>query len=380
MTALHMQPAMTSSKTNMQCILGKIVVAAAASIAIAGNTVHGLSSSSVSSRAASECSLLWATKTEEDAFEHREVLVKEDFLMSRRDSLSQAASVLISAATVTSLGSDPALAADAAAAAAAVAPAITKEEIFSKLSRIPTFTLVNGPGSGSNVEGVPFEIYNKDSATATGFFFLSYQTAQEALKAASSLDSAQGDGNIWMTAKIKVVPLSVALQLSLTRRRRVAVNEEKGVNGIQVDTVHNLIPSDAGNADAQTLDTKRKQNAKKWETKGRVPLFSIPEGKEGRRKYYFETTDLIADYKVNHARDDPSMAFIPEIELNELGYFFRQAVQSNDLGVLKDFADTIQTLPDAREAAIKLLQEEAASKTPVAPYNFDKTFLVLSAK
>mmetsp|Transcript_23781 Transcript_23781/g.55981 ORF Transcript_23781/g.55981 Transcript_23781/m.55981 type:complete len:372 (+) Transcript_23781:135-1250(+) len=354
-------------------------VVAACTIAIASTTVHGFSSSSpasflstVSFHAVSK-STLWATKTNEDIFGVEAESGKEDFLTTRRDSLSMAASALVAAATATSLGSEPALADDAAA------PAVTKEEIFSKLSRIPTFTLVNGPGSGSNLEGVPFEIYNKDSATATGFFFLSYETAQEALKAASNLDSSRGDGNIWMTAQIKVVPLSVALQLSLTRRRRVAVNEEKGVNGILVDTVHNLIPSDAGNADAQTLDTKRKKNAKKWETKGRVPLFSITEGKAAKKKYYFETTDLIADYKRNHAKDDPSMAFIPEIQLDELGYFFRQAVQSNDLGALKDFADTIQTLPDAREAAIKLLQEEAASKTPVAPYNFDKTFLVLSA-
>lgn len=369
------------------------VIVAAASFALASTTVSGLSSSSSTSSSlltslsapscASSKSILHATRANRGNFENKdnylEVTDDFDFLTTRRESLSRTASSLIAAATASSLGlfsSDSALAADSTS----TAPAVTKEEIFSKLAKIPTFCLVNGPDAGSDLSGVPFDIYNKDSATATGYFFLSYETAQNALKAASGMDALKGEDNIWMTAKIAVVPLSVALQLSLSRRRRVAVNEEKGVKDIQIDTVHNLIPSDSGNADAQTLDSKRKKNFKKWETKGRVPLFSIPEGKTGKRKYYFETTDLIDDYKRNHASDDPTMAFIPEIELDEMGYFFRQALQSNDWGSLKDFADTIQTLPEARDAAIKILKEDAASKTPVAPYNFDKTYLVLTAK
>lgn len=359
------------------------VIVAAASFALASTTVSGFSSSSSASVLTSSFpsytaskSILQATRAEKGDYENKENL-GDDFLTTRRDTLSRTASSLIAAATANSLGvfsSDSALAVDS------TAPAVTKEEIFSKLARIPTFTLVNGPGAGSDLDGIPFDIYNKDSATGTGYFFLTYETAQGALKAASGLDAFRGEENIWNTARIMVVPLSVALQLSLSRRQRVAVNEEKGVNGIQVETVHNLIASDPGNADAQTLDTKRKKNPKKWETKGRVPLFSIPEGKAAKKKYYFETTDLFADYKRNHASDDPSMAFIPEIELEELGYFFRQALQSNDWGSLKDFADTIETLPEARKAAIKILQEEAASKTPFAPYNFDKTYLVLTAK
>ncbi|VEU35423.1 unnamed protein product [Pseudo-nitzschia multistriata] len=363
---------MSSNRPTMQqrqqnpWILALVVVAA--TFALGGNTVSGFSSSSLlaPSTPSSTVSTLVLHATEEDSV--------DGFLTTRREAMSQAASSMLAAATANSLGffsPDSALAADGP---------ITQVEIFSKLARIPTFCLVNGPGAGKDLEGVPFDIYNKDTASATGYFFLSYETAEEALKAASGLDSARGDGNIWMTAKIMVVPLSVALQLSLTKRRRVAVNEEQGVNGILVDTVHQLIPSDSGNVDAQTLDTKRKKNPKKWETKGRVPLFSIPEGKSGKKKYYFETTELLADYKRNHASEDPTMAFVPEIELDEMGYFFRQALQSNDFGALKDFVDTIQPLPEAREAAIKILKEDAASKTPVAPYNFDKTFLVLAAK
>jgi hypothetical protein len=255
--------------------------------------------------------------------------------------------------------------------------AATKQEILSKLAGIPTFCLVNGPGSGN--EGVPFDIYNTQTATATGYFFMSYDTALKALKTASDLDASRGDGNIWTTARVKVVPLSVAIQLSLSKRRRVAVNEEKGVAGIQVDTIHNLVPSDDGNSDAQTLDTSRAKNAKKWETKGRVPLFYIPEPRLNKSYYYFNTNALVIDYKRKHQSDDPSMAFIPEIQVTELIDVFRKAQLMNDWESLRDFVETIQPSQDAREAAIKLLKEEATSKGATAPYNFDKVFLVVAA-
>jgi len=255
---------------------------------------------------------------------------------------------------------------------------MTKAEVISKLAGIPTFCLVNGPGAGPELDGVPFDIYNTQSATATGFFFMSYETALEALKAASNIDSGRGDGNIWATAKVKVVPLSIAIQLSLSRRRRVAVNEEKGVGGIQVDTVHNLIPSDDGSADAQRLDTSRGQNVKKWETKGRVPLFYIPEPRLKKNNYFFDTNSLIADYKRNHRDDDPGMMLVPEIQLTELIDIFRKAQNSNDWESLRNFVDTIQPSAEARADAIKLLKEEAATKA--ASYNFDKVYLVVSAK
>jgi len=263
--------------------------------------------------------------------------------------------------------------------AAEPSTAATKQEIISKLAKIPTFCLVNGPDAGPGFDGVPFTIYDANSAVSTGFFFLNYDSALLALKTASDLDSPRGDGNIWATAKVKVVPLSVAIQLSLGRRRRLAINEEKGVGGIQVDTIHNVIPSDEGNADAQKLDTSRSRNPKKWDTKGRVPLFYIPEARLQRNYYYFETSALIADYKSRHAGDDPSVIFLPEIQLVELVDVFRKAQQSNDWESLRDFVETIQPSPDAREAAIKLLKEEAAATKKPAPYNFDKAYLVVAA-
>jgi len=293
-----------------------------------------------------------------------------DSWTTRRETLSRTASSLLAVSAISAgfVSPQSALAAEGAA---------TKQEIFSKLAGIPTFSLVNGPGSGN--EGVPFDIYNTQTATATGYFFMSYETAVKALKAASDMDSGLGDGNIWATARVKVVPLSVAIQLSLTKRRRIAVNEEKGVAGIQVDTIHNLIPSDEGNADAQTLDTSRGKNAKKWETKGRVPLFYIPEPRLSKSYYYFNTNDLVLDYRRKHQDNDPSMAFIPEIQVAEVIDVFRKAQQTNDWEPLRDFVETIQPSQDGREAAIKLLKEEATSKGASVPYNFDKVYLVVAA-
>lgn len=287
--------------------------------------------------------------------------------LSRRETLSKtASSILVAAAAAGISFPEESLAADA-----------TKQEIIAKLAGIPTFALVNGPGAGPELDGVPFDIYDPNSAKATGYFFMSYATAQQALEQASNLDSARGDGNIWATAKIKVVPLSVAVQLALVGRRRVAVNEEEGVKGIKVDTFHNIIPSDDGNGDAQRLDTSRGKNVKIWETKGRVPLFYIPEPSVKKNFYYFDTNSLISSYKRNHP-NDPAMTFIPEIQVVELIDNFRKAQSSNDWEALRDFAETIQPSAEARQDAIKLLTEEASKKS--APYNFDKTFLVITAK
>jgi len=287
---------------------------------------------------------------------------------TRRETLSKTASSLLVASVAAAGFSSPeaSLAADA-----------TRQEIIAKLSGIPTFCLVNGPGAGPELDGVPFDIYDPNSAKATGYFFMSYATAQQALEQASNLDSARGDGNIWATAKIKVVPLSIAIQLALVGRRRVAVNEEEGVNGIKVDTYHNIIPSDDGNGDAQRLDTSRGRNVKIWETKGRVPLFYIPEPSVKKNFYYFDTNALISGYKRNHP-NDPAMTFIPEIQVVELTEIFRKAQSSNDWEALRDFTETIQPSAEARQDAIKLLTEEASKKS--APYNFDKTYLVITAK
>ena len=96
----------------------------------------------------------------------------------------------------------------------------TASEIFLRLRSIPTFCLVNS-------EGVPFMIFD-GQASATGYFFLSYETAVRALEDARKKDKNEGAKEIWSDAKIMVVPLAVAMQLSLRKTQRDAINE--GIN------------------------------------------------------------------------------------------------------------------------------------------------------
>ena len=337
------------------------ILAAVAFSALSASTVTAFAPSS---HLANTLKFTLHATADESEFDKND-LAGENFL-TRRGTLTRTTASLLAASAAAGFSfPEASTAADA-----------TKAEIISKLAGIPTFALVNGPGSG--FDGVPFDIYNADSATATGYFFMSQDIALQALKAASEIDSARGDGNIWGTARVKVVPLSVAIQLSLSRRRRVAINEEKGVGGIQVDTVNNIIPSEDGNADATRLDTSRGKNSKKWETKGRVPLFYIPDARAKKNLYYLDTNSLVLDYKRNHQADDPGMTFIPEIQVGELIDVFRKAQQSNDWESLRDFVETIQPSAEARQDAIKLLKEDAARKAP--PYNFDKVYLVVAAK
>ena len=343
-------------------------IAIVAAIAFCGvlSTVSGFAPSALSATAVK--SVLYATTDDESDSDND---VSTDNCWTRRETLAKTASSLLAASAAAGFSfPESSSAADTTAAA-------TKQEIFSKLAAIPTFCLVNGPGAGPDFDGVPFDIYNADSATATGYFFMSYETALQALEQASQLDSARGDGNIWATARVKVVPLSVAIQLSLSRRQRLAINEEKGVGGIKVETIHNLIPSNDGNADAQRLDSSRGKNVKKWETKGRVPLFYIPEPSVKKDYYYFDTNAAITGYKRNHPSDQ-SLTFMPDIQVGELIDIFRKASNTNDWESLRNFAETIQPSPEARQDAIKLLKADVADKA--APLNFDKTYLVVTAK
>lgn len=343
----------SSNSPSLRSMTSRWILAAIAFCAF--STVSGFAPSDLSTTAVK--SVLHATADESDSN-----------CWTRRETLSKTASSLLVASAAAAGFSFP---------ESSVAADATKQEIIAKLAGIPTFCLMNGPDAGPDFDGVPFGIYDASSATATGYFFMSYQTAQQALETASNLDMERGDGNIWSTAKIKVVPLSIAIQLSLGRRQRVAINEEEGVAGIKVNTVHNLIPSDDGNADAQRLDTSRNNYPKKWDQKGRVPLFSINEPSIKKDFYFLDTNSAIAGYKRNHPSDQ-ALTFLPEIKVTELIEIFRRAQQSNDWESLRDFAETITPAPEARQDAIKLLTEDAKRKS--AAYNFDKVYLVVSAK
>ena len=304
----------------------------------------------------------------------------DTFLNTRRDTLKQTATATAAAILTVSATSAAVLAPQSAfaAAPAAAAPATTassKQEILSKLAGIPTFALVNE-------NGIPFVIFDRSTATGTGYFFLTKEIALQALDSARRNDSSKGAEQIWDKAQIKVVPLSIALQLSLTKRRRTTVNEEDGVRNIQVDTIHLIIPGDDGNKDAQRLDTSRNNNPKKWETKGRVPLFNIKDPVDGHQYYSFETNDLINEYKKRNT-NDLSLINIPPIEVRELvADTFRKAAIAGDWNKLEDFVNSIHPIPESSKNAIELLQMEIkSSKTGnITPYNFDQAYLVSAGK
>jgi hypothetical protein len=302
----------------------------------------------------------------------------DTFLSTRRGSLKQTAAATAAAVFAVSVVVAPQsafAAAPANAAAATTSSSSTKQEILSKLAGIPTFCLVNE-------NGIPFVIFDRSSATGTGYFFLTKEIALQALDSARRNDSSKGAEQIWNKAQIKVVPLSIALQLSLTKRRRTTVNEEDGVRNIQVDTIHLLIPGDDGNKDAQRLDTSRNNNPKKWETKGRVPLFNIKDPVDGHQYYSFETNDLINEYKKRNT-NDLTLINIPPIEVRELvADTYRKAAISGDWNSLEDFVNSIHPIPESSKNAIELLQMEIkSSKTgSITPYNFDQAYLVSAGK
>jgi hypothetical protein len=114
------------------------------------------------------------------------------------------------------------------------APA-TANAILSRLGSIPTFVLVQGD------TGIPFMIFNGERS-ATGYFFLSYNIAEQALRDAREKDKATGGGsstavNIWDTAQVRVVPLSIAMQLALSSQQRVAANNDKAVEGTYIFSI-----------------------------------------------------------------------------------------------------------------------------------------------
>jgi hypothetical protein len=99
------------------------------------------------------------------------------------------------------------------------------KDILSRLGSIPTFVLVQGD------TGIPFMIFNGERS-ATGYFFLSYNIAEQALRDAREKDQTKGSvANIWNAAQVRVVPLSIAMQLALSSKQRVAVNDDPAVQG-----------------------------------------------------------------------------------------------------------------------------------------------------
>eukprot|EP00592_Proboscia_alata_P015081 CAMPEP_0194399088 /NCGR_PEP_ID=MMETSP0174-20130528/126467_1 /TAXON_ID=216777 /ORGANISM="Proboscia alata, Strain PI-D3" /LENGTH=471 /DNA_ID=CAMNT_0039195461 /DNA_START=251 /DNA_END=1666 /DNA_ORIENTATION=- len=204
-------------------------------------------------------------------------------------------------------------------------------EILRQLRSVPTFCIVTN-------DGIPFMVLDKTTTknqiqqTASGYFFLSYQTASENLRSARQKE--EGQNNVWSNAKIIIVPLGVALQLSLSenqQREVVNYNNNSDVDGngvvigppLLLSTHHDIIVSSKGTDDANEVDSRveadrgnnnnntpnNKDNTNTntaFALKERVPLFymdglKLANGKEPR---YFNELDLWQEWD----RQNPSQS------------------------------------------------------------------------
>lgn len=235
-------------------------------------------------------------------------------------------------------------------------------EILLRLRSIPTFSIVDP-------NGVPFMIFD-GRASATGYFFLSFQVAAQALQDARQKDTNAGASELWSNAKIIVVPLAVALQLALRKSQREALN-----NGIKFNAYNDIVPSQEGVDDAKEIETNDGVNANpgKWEQKGRVPLFyisglTLPDGREPR---YFNKKDLLLEWDRQHPGTIP-----PSVQIVELVELFRVGLKNNDLSSLGKLA--IMPVQETNQIASKLLKSTDGAALP--SYNFNKVFLVGSSQ
>jgi hypothetical protein len=276
-------------------------------------------------------------------------------IMTRRQSMTttmKAGSAAAAAATI--LGSFPSYADTESSTTTTVSP----KQILNKFASIPTFVIATS-------DGVPFMIFNgKDGAT--GYFFLSYNVAKQALLDAQQKDSASGKkGTIWDTATVRVVPLSVALQLALVERARTASNSEDGVRGMKLPrTIGDIVPSEEGIADAKIVDAKNNPN--KWNSKGRVPIFyfaTTDDDDDGKNsKWYFNVADL--------KRDHPGE--VGEIRVIEMMDVFRR---TKDWGTLQDL--TPVPVQETNQVALQLIKNLPSD---AKPYSLQQAYLVSSAK
>ena len=282
-------------------------------------------------------------------------------LPDRRRSLS-----IFASSVVAGLGSTvQAETAFAVAGAGATTSPVTAKEILSRLVSIPTFCLVDP-------NGVPFMIFDSQS-TATGYFFLSFEVAAEALEDARKKDTKTTEAQeLWKSAQIIVVPLSVAIQLALTKRQRTGVNS----NISSFNTFNDIVASAEGVSDAKLVSTAGNPN--RWTQKGRVPLFyidglTIPDPKGGatrKQPRYFNRTDLLAEWREQNGSTAP-----PPVQVVEMIELFRSAVSRNEWSSLDELA--IMPVKETNQVAKELQQKTSSNNIK---YSFDKVFLVNNAK
>jgi hypothetical protein len=201
-------------------------------------------------------------------------------------------------------------------------------------------------------------------ASATGYFFLSFDVAAQALNDARGKDKNAGAAKIWSNANIIVVPLAVALQLALRKTQREAVN-----NGIKFDTFNDIVASSEGVDAAKDVETGNKD---KWSQKGRVPLFYIAglTLADGREPRYFNQVDLLLEWRRQHPNEFP-----PQVQITELVDLYRNALGKNDLSKVSNVA--IVPVKETNQVASQLLK---SFDGPLPAYSLNKAYLVGSAK
>jgi hypothetical protein len=240
-------------------------------------------------------------------------------------------------------------------------------QILLRLKSIPTFCVVDP-------KGVPFMIFD-GQASATGYFFLSFDIAAQALADAKRKDNNVGAAAIWEQARIIVVPLAVALQVSLRKSQRVAIN-----NGIRFNTYGDIVPSQEGIDDAKAFDSSSLGStlSNKWEQKGRVPLFFIAGLKleNGREPRYFNRRDLLKEWYRQHP--DPAIPS-PRIQIVEMVELYRLALsgKNSDLSAIQNL--TIMPVVESYQVASQLLQQQPKDN-PLPKYDFNTVYLVGSAQ
>mmetsp|Transcript_32116 Transcript_32116/g.78039 ORF Transcript_32116/g.78039 Transcript_32116/m.78039 type:complete len:310 (-) Transcript_32116:1850-2779(-) len=229
----------------------------------------------------------------------------------------------------------------------------SSQEVLLRLRSIPTFCIVNP-------DGIPFMIFDGQSS-ATGYFFLSFDVAAQALKDARQKDKKGSE--IWSNANIVVVPLAVALQLALRKTQREATN-----NGATMVTFNDIVPSLEGVEAAKELDGGEKG---KWSQRGRVPLFhfSSMSLENGREPRYFNQVDLLKEWKRQYPDKNP-----PPIQISDLVDLYRGCFAKNDYSKVEQLA--IMPVAETNEVASSLYK---SSDGNMPKYNFGKVFLVGSA-
>jgi hypothetical protein len=212
-------------------------------------------------------------------------------------------------------------------------------------------------------------------ASATGYFFLSFDIAAQALTDAKRKDTNAGAAAIWEQARIVVVPLAVALQISLRKSQRVAVN-----NGIRFNTYGDIVPSQEGIDDAKAIDSSTTVSSlsNKWGQKGRVPLFYISDLRldNGRQPRYFNQRDLLKEWNRQHP-EQPSVP--PKIQIVEMVDLYRSALmgKNSDLAAIQNVA--IMPVAETSQVASQLLQQQPKDN-PLPKYDFNMVYLVGSAQ